>query len=265
MYIEPKTLGTLPENKLSQEEFLKLFKDYKNNNDKKAYEELYRHNFLLVYHRIIKRFNSTGIDVDDLVQEGGIGLYKALNTYNINKKTKFISYAITCIDNEILMYIKKNNRHKNQSSLDKIISCESETLDLLDIIKDHSRFSEFVENIESKEMNHKIMKLIKNLPENDRIIISNYFGFFEKERLTQQEIGKILGLTQSAVQRRMTRCLIKLKEQIIVIIFNYFKDNHYNTYKETSRFLNIDKEDIDNVLKKDKKIKYKTKKRYKSE
>ena len=169
---------------------------------------------LVVY--IAKKFENTKIGVEDLVSIGTIGLMKAINTFNPDKNIKLATYASRCIENEILMYLRKTASSRCEISLDEPLNVDWDGNELLlsDILG--SEGSDVDREIEREEERKIIFSAVSNLPERDREIISLRFGLFNsgKEK-TQKEVADLLGISQSYISRLEKRIIEELKKNII--------------------------------------------------
>ena len=201
---------------LSSEEQNKLLKECKNRN-KEVEDKLLLHNTRLVAYIILKY---SSYERGDLFSVGCIGLKKAIATFDYEKGKSFSTYAIKCINNEILQYLRRIKKHANVDSLDRIIrnqSCVEGNTTLANIISDKEDFTKEIENRETIMCLHQI---IENLNERDRDIIEMFFGI-KGVRYNQNQIAEKYKLTQSYVSRIIRRVLntIKinlLKEDIII-------------------------------------------------
>lgn len=189
---------------LSNDEIIELFV-MANAGNKYAKDKIITHNIRLVISRVLSCFNDTFYDKKDLISIGNIGLMKAVDTFDINKNVKFNSYAIKCIDNEILMFFRKLKGDKNVDSIEEsTMNCEGCSIYIKDILKDNTNLEE--EYID-KELYDFLHKLIMNLPESNRKAIIMFFGFYGNKRHTQQEIGEVLNISQSAVSLKIRNTL----------------------------------------------------------
>lgn len=155
---------------------------------KEARDKLIIHNIRLVLHEVTNRFRNIDYDKKDLVSIGSIGLVKAVNTYDITKEVKFATYAVRCIDNEILMFLRKVKHDKNIDSIDKVLfyGKDGSELKLEDILSDDS---DLVIDHENSETYKIIRQLINQLPDRDKEIIMLHFGFYNDRIYTQKEIA----------------------------------------------------------------------------
>ena len=175
---------------------------------------LIAHNLRLVVY-ISKKFESTGIGTDDLVSIGTIGLVKAINTFNPTKNIKIATYASKCIENEILMFIRKTTPLKMEVSIDEPLNTDSDGNELLlgDILGSES--DEVQNGIEAEEERIIIHRAIERLSERDREIIIKRFGLYGKRELTQKELADTMGISQSYISRLEKRIIKELKRDII--------------------------------------------------
>jgi RNA polymerase sporulation-specific sigma factor len=185
--------------------------------DENARKTLVEHNLRLVVY-IAKKFENTSVGIEDLISIGTIGLMKAINTFRAEKQIKLATYASRCIENEILMYIRKNTYLKVELSLDEPLNIDYDGNELLlsDLLGTESDY--VYKSIEESEDKKIIMKAISSLPERDRRIIQMRFGIgpngkYGKEK-TQKEVADILGISQSYISRLEKRIIEKLKDYL---------------------------------------------------
>ena len=180
---------------------------------KEARDKLIIHNIRLVLHEVTNRFRNIDYDKKDLVSIGSIGLVKAVNTYDIKKEVKFATYAVRCIDNEILMFLRKVKHDKNIDSIDKVLfyGKDGSELKLEDILSDDS---DLVIDHENSETYKIIRQLINQLPDRDKEIIMLHFGFYNDRIYTQKEIADKFHISQSYVSRVITKIVNKLGKQL---------------------------------------------------
>jgi RNA polymerase sporulation-specific sigma factor len=168
---------------------------------------------LVVY--IAKRFENTGAGIEDLVSIGTIGLMKAINTFKPDKNIKLATYASRCIENEILMYIRKNANAKNEISIDEPLNVDWDGNELLlsDILGSDSDLVH--RNIEESEDRRMIVAAISRLGKREKTIISLRFGLeTDGKEKTQKEVADILGISQSYISRLEKKIINKLKKEI---------------------------------------------------
>lgn len=183
---------------------------------KKAKATLVEHNLRLVVY-ISKKFDNTGVDVEDLISIGTIGLIKAINTFNIDKNIKLATYASRCIENEILMYLRRNNKTKLEVSIDEPLNVDWDGNELLlsDILgTDENVISQ---NLESEVDKSLLTKALEKLTDRERCIIEMRFGLnnrdgFEK---TQKEVADMLGISQSYISRLEKKIMKRLRKEML--------------------------------------------------
>lgn len=210
--IQPFSDIKLPE-VLTKEEINKLYYQMKLN-DGIAREKLIAHNIKLVIFEIKKRFSDFETDVDDLVSVGIIGLIKSVDTFQIDSKYEFTTYACKCIDNEILMYLRKQKNKINSVSFEKMICLHEEVIDINqeETISDGITIEElYIENEEYK----LIRKIVRELPDYDRQLIELFFGFNGNDVHKQIEICKKLNMQKSTVSRNLKRIILDIKNKIL--------------------------------------------------
>lgn len=177
--------------------------------DDTAREKLIVHNLRLVVY-IAKKFENSGVNLDDLISIGTIGLIKAVNTFSPEKNIKLATYASRCIENEILMYLRKIASQKMVVSLDEPLNVDwdGNELMLADVLgSDGDEISREIEEDDEKRI---LMKVIEDLPKREKEIIEMRFGIGDKEELTQKEVADIMGISQSYISRLEKRIIKKL-------------------------------------------------------
>ena len=201
----------LPE-PLTKEEEIK-YVDLFQNGDITARDKLIEHNLRLVVF-LSKKYENTNVDLEDLVSIGTIGLIKGINTYRNDKNIKLATYASRCIDNEILMYLRKNKKRKADVSLDESLSFDSEgnELHLEDILGTDPDI--VTKDIEENDMKKIMLKEINKLNERDKQIIILRYGLNENEELTQKEVADLLGMSQSYISRIEKKVINKISNII---------------------------------------------------
>ncbi len=177
--------------------------------DDHARNMLIEHNLRLVAH-IVKKFENTGEDPEDLISIGTIGLIKAIESYSEGKGTKLATYAARCIENEILMHLRALKKTKKDVSLHDPIGQDKEgnEISLIDILK--SETDDVIETIQLSMELEKVRKYICVLDEREKEVIVGRFGLELKEEKTQREIAKELGISRSYVSRIEKRALMKM-------------------------------------------------------
>ena len=174
---------------------------------------LIEHNLRLVVY-IAKRFESTGIGLEDLISLGTIGLIKGINTYNLDKNIKLATYASRCIENEILMYLRKYSNLKTEISLDEPLNTDWDGNELLlsDVLgTDDDEVSRPLEDDADKKM---LKDSISLLNPRERRIIELRFGLNGNHEYTQKEVAEIMGISQSYISRLEKRTISRLKKEI---------------------------------------------------
>lgn len=197
---------------LDASEELLLLDEVKNGN-LSARDKLVEHNLRLVVY-IAKKFETSGIELEDLISIGAIGLIKAVKTYSVDKNIKLATYASRCIENEILMQLRKNTRIKNEVSLDEPLSSDGEGNELLlaDIISiDEGCVSKNIETSAEKQI---LMNVISKLDSREQTIMFLRFGLAGNEEKTQKEVADMMGISQSYISRIEKKILSKLRKKL---------------------------------------------------
>jgi len=176
-------------------------------------QKLVEHNLRLVVY-IAKKFENTGIGIEDLISIGTIGLIKATNTFRADKNIKLATYASRCIENEILMFIRKNNNYRSELSIDEPLNIDWDGNELLlsDILG--SDEDSVYKSIESDEEKKIIARALGILDERERLIINMRFGLDGREEMTQKEVADILGISQSYISRLEKKIIERLRAEI---------------------------------------------------
>lgn len=174
---------------------------------------LIEHNLRLVAF-IAKRFENTGANIEELISIGTLGLMKAVSTFNKNKNIKLATYASRCIENEILMFIRKTSSQKREISIDEPLSVDWDGNELLlsDILgSDNDVVSREMEENEEK----KILRIaVAELSPRERVIIEMRYGLIDGNELTQKEVADNLGISQSYISRLEKKIMLRLKKRI---------------------------------------------------
>ena len=202
----------LPEPLDSEEEKELLEKLMKK--DTEAKNILIERNLRLVVY-IAKKFENSGVNIEDLVSIGTIGLMQAINSYDLSKNIKLATYASRCIENEILMYLRKNNKIKAEISIDEPINTDSEgnDLSLADILgTDNDSIFKHVEESDNKKV---LIKAIKKLNKREKTIMQLRYGFNGLDELTQKEVADKLGISQSYISRIEKKVINNLKKDFL--------------------------------------------------
>jgi RNA polymerase sporulation-specific sigma factor len=179
-----------------------------------AQQHLVEHNLRLVVY-IARRFENTGIMLEDLISIGTIGLMKAMGTYRLDKKIKLATYASRCIENEILMFIRKTAKEKTEVSLDEPINMDGEGNELLlsDILgtDEDVVFRPLEENVDITVLRQALAQL----PPREKQIVVMRYGLEGHKELTQKEVAGVLGISQSYISRIEKRIMLRLKKEFI--------------------------------------------------
>lgn len=200
---------------LSHEEEEEMFRLLETDFEK-ARDTLIVHNLRLVVY-IAKKFESTGIGLEDLVSIGTIGLIKAVNTFSVHKNIKLATYASRCIENEILMYLRKTNQYRNEISIDEPLNIDWDGNELLlsDILgTDEDIIYRDLENEAEKNM---LMKAVNRLSERERTIIDLRYGLNSPDgnEMTQKEVADLLGISQSYISRLEKKIIKRLRKEMV--------------------------------------------------
>lgn len=182
--------------------------------DEAAKQRLVEHNLRLVVY-IARRFENTGINLEDLISIGTIGLIKAIGTYKLDKKIKLATYASRCIENEILMYIRKTANQKAEISLDEPINmdCDGNELLLSDILGTDEDM--ILRPLEDDVDICVLRQALKELPDREREIVLMRFGLEGRKELTQKEVAQKMGISQSYISRLEKRIMLRLKKEFL--------------------------------------------------
>ena len=183
--------------------------------DSHARAVLIEHNLRLVVY-IAKKFDNTGVGVEDLISIGTIGLIKSVNTYNPDKNIKLATYASRCIENEILMYLRRNNKTKLEVSIDEPLNVDWDGNELL--LSDILGTDEDViyRDLESEVERKLLLKAINKLSDRERLIVNLRFGLNTRdgEEMTQKEVASLLGISQSYISRLEKKIMKRLQKEI---------------------------------------------------
>jgi len=182
--------------------------------EENARKELIEHNLRLVVY-IARRFENTGVNIEDLISIGTIGLIKAVGTYRIDKNIKLATYASRCIENEILMYLRKNASRKGEVSFDEPLNTDWDGNELLlsDVLGTDSDI--VMRPIEEDVDRSLLAAAIKILSPREKQIITLRFGLGGGEEQTQKEVADQLGISQSYISRLEKRIILRLKKEIL--------------------------------------------------
>lgn len=201
---------------LSPEEETQTVEKLGTENDGEAKSVLVEHNLRLVVY-IAKKFDNTGVGVEDLISIGTIGLIKAINTFNPKKNIKLATYASRCIENEILMYLRRNNKTKMEVSIDEPLNVDWDGNELLlsDILGTEEDI--ISRNIEEEVDRSLLGKALSKLSERERVIVQLRFGLntVDGNEKTQKEVADLLGISQSYISRLEKKIIKRLKKEIL--------------------------------------------------
>lgn len=193
-----------------EDEYIKKAKS----GDKEARNKLIEHNLRLVAH-IVKKFEATGHDIDDLIGIGTVGLIKGIDTYSENKKVKLATYAAKCAENEILMYFRADKKNSKNVSLYEEISYDKEgnKITILDILKTGD--IDYIEEIYKNDNIKLLRKYLNVLTKRERDIIEARYGLNNKKEQTQKDIAKKLDISRSYVSRLEKRATTKILREFL--------------------------------------------------
>ena len=205
----------LPLSGEEEAEMLKRLEEGENAEEVKA--KLIEHNLRLVVY-ISRKFENTGVDGDDLISIGTIGLIKAINSFRTDKNIKLATYASRCIENEILMYLRRTVKLKSEVSFDEPLNTDFEGNELLlsDVLgTDCESVYGGVESSVEKEL---LREALRRLPEREQKIMYLRFGLGGKEEMTQKDVADLLGISQSYISRLEKKIIERLKKEISKLV-----------------------------------------------
>jgi len=181
--------------------------------DKEAREELIVHNLRLVVY-IAKKFENTGIPIEDLISIGTLGLIKAINTFRLSKNIKLATYASRCIENEILMFLRKTNSMKAEVSYFEPLNVDWDGNELLlsDVLG--SEPDDVYRDLEAEDERSRLYKAVNSLNKRERQIMTMRFGIGGGKEYTQKEVADALGISQSYISRLEKRIIEKIKREV---------------------------------------------------
>ena len=182
--------------------------------DHEARQTLIEHNLRLVVY-IARRFENTGVNLEDLISIGTIGLIKAIGTFNPGKNIKLATYASRCIENEILMFLRKKSARRAEVSIDEPLNTDWDGNELLlsDVLGTDG--NEVMKPLEEDIERQLLMEAVGRLDERERTIILMRFGLDGYEELTQKEVADLLGISQSYISRLEKRIILRLRRELI--------------------------------------------------
>jgi RNA polymerase sporulation-specific sigma factor len=198
---------------LTEEEEAKVLEKHENG-DEEARNMLIEHNLRLVAH-ITKKFESAGLDKDDLISIGTIGLIKSINTFNRNKGTKLATYAARCIENEILMHLRSTKNMRTEVSLYDPIGTDKEgnEVALVDVLGTDGDM--VLQAVEAYYEQKELLEKVGALESRERFVLKSRYGLFNSLRRTQREIAKKLGISRSYVSRIEKKAIQRLTQELI--------------------------------------------------
>ena len=201
---------------LAVEEEAEAISDLGSKDNEQAKKVLIEHNLRLVVY-IAKKFDNTGVGVEDLISIGTIGLIKAINTFNPTKNIKLATYASRCIENEILMYLRRNNKTKLEVSIDEPLNVDWDGNELLlsDILGTEE--DTIYRDLENEAERKLLVKAIGRLSNRERMIVRMRFGLgtLDGEEKTQKEVADLLGISQSYISRLEKKIMQRLKREMV--------------------------------------------------
>lgn len=182
--------------------------------EEEAKQRLVEHNLRLVVY-IARRFENTGTNLEDLISIGTIGLIKAINTYRLDKKIKLATYASRCIENEILMHIRKTANQKTEVSLDEPINmdCDGNELLLSDILGTEEDM--ILRPLEDDVDLCVLRQALRELPDREREIVLMRYGLEGRKEKTQKEVAQFMGISQSYISRLEKRIMLRLRKEFL--------------------------------------------------
>ena len=192
-----------------EQKYTRLLKEH----DPKARNMLIEHNLRLVVY-IAKKFENTGIGLEDLISIGTIGLIKAVGTFNVDKNIKLATYASRCIENEILMHLRKTNHTKSEISIEEPLNVDWDGNELLlaDIL---SSDNEEIDKHLETEVDHALLaSILKTLGRRERTIMELRFGLLDGKERTQKDVADLLGISQSYISRLEKKILSRLRIEL---------------------------------------------------
>lgn len=201
---------------LETEEENEIVKQLGTSGDEAAKKMLIEHNLRLVVY-IAKKFDNTGVGVEDLISIGTIGLIKAINTFNPDKNIKLATYASRCIENEILMYLRRNNKTRMEVSIDEPLNVDWDGNELLlsDILGTDE--DTIYKDLESEAERKLLVKALGRLSRREQLIIKMRFGLgtSDGEEKTQKEVADMLGISQSYISRLEKKIMQRLRREMV--------------------------------------------------
>lgn len=208
-YINSTNILPPPLNDVEEEKCLLEFKE----GNIESRNKLITHNLRLVVY-IAKKFESTKINIEDLISIGSMGLIKAVQTFKMEKNIKLATYASRCIENEILMHLRKTQKSRQDVSLDEVLNIDSEgnEMVLADILC--SNDDQALDEMTKAEDQRKLFEAIELLNKKEKQIISMRYGLFGNEEMTQKEVADFMGISQSYISRLEKRIIDKIRHYV---------------------------------------------------
>lgn len=208
-YINSTNILPAPLDEESEADLLKRSKE----GDLEARNTLIVHNLRLVVY-IAKKFESTKVNLEDLISIGSMGLIKGVQTFKMEKNIKLATYASRCIENEILMHLRKTHRIRQEVSLDEVLNVDSEGNEMVlsDILTANE--DETINVITGEEEKKDLYRALSKLSKREREIIIMRFGLFDNEALTQKDVAEKLGISQSYISRLEKRIIDKMRYEL---------------------------------------------------
>lgn len=182
--------------------------------DKNARNKLIEHNLRLVAH-IIKKYESKYVSNDDLISIGTIGLIKGVDTYSPDRGVKITTYCAKCVENEILMFFRSNNKYSKDISVNEVVGYDKDggEISIIDLLKASS--PDFLDNLELSENIELVNKYFDVLSEREKDVLIRRYGLFNRPRETQRVISKKMGISRSYVSRIEKKALEKLLYEFV--------------------------------------------------
>lgn len=199
---------------LSREEERRLIEKLRGEGGAEARAKLIEHNLRLVVY-IARRFENTGVGIEDLISIGTIGLIKAVGTYNAEKNIKLATYSSKCIENEILMYLRKLSNRKNEVSFDEPLNTDWDGNELLlsDVLGTEG--DTVMKPLEEAVDRKLLREAVRRLTDREQTIVTLRFGLDGRPERTQKEVADLLGISQSYISRLEKRIITRLKKEIL--------------------------------------------------
>ncbi len=198
---------------LTPKEEQRLLQDY-DGSQQAVRQTLIEHNLRLVVY-IARKFDNTGVGLEDLISIGTVGLIKAVDTYRSDKNTKLATYASRCIENEILMYLRKNANQRSEVSIDEPLNTDWDGNELLlsDVLGTEPDC--VMRPVEDDAEKQVLVQVLSRLPQRDQTIIAMRFGLMGYQELTQKEVADRLGISQSYISRLEKRIIQRIRKEMI--------------------------------------------------